>query len=433
MLSLFNKYLFGPTLPIIVFAAGIFFCFRLSFFHFRHPIKIIGSIFSGSSGDGISPFKAVTVALAGTLGVGNIVGVATAITAGGAGAVFWMMVSALAAMVLKYSEIVLAVKYRCTADGSVHGGAAYYMRDGLGFKKLPFAFSVLSVIAAFTIGNIVQVKAASDALNDAVSVPSLLTGAIIAFTVIIVVFRGIDTIAVFTSFLIPVLCCVYILFAVYIIIINFGKIDDVVLMILKDAFSFRAAGGGMLGFFTSSALRFGVSRGIFSNEAGCGTAPTAHASANAKSPAEQGFWGLFEVFADTVILCGITAFVILISYERLEQYDGIVLAVKAFELFLGDAAGYIISFSVFLFAVATVVCWAFYGIESLHFISNKKSIRALFLLFYCAAAITGGTISSNFVWQLADFTIGSMTLINSVCVTFMSAEVAYETKRYFKR
>ena len=411
--------------------------FKFRFFIIRHPLKII-KILTKKSDDptALSPFKAVTMALAGTLGVGNIVGVATAITAGGPGAVFWMLLSAAASILIKYSEIVLAVKYRQIHKrdkNKFFGGAMYYIRDGLGKNNTAAVFAVICLISSFTLGNIIQVNAAANAFDMVFNIPPTNVGIFFALSSFIVIWGGIKSISEFTVKLIPFLSLTFIVFSMYIIIINHEMIPDISADILHKAFTPSAAIGGIGGFVIMKSLRFGAARGIMSNEAGCGTAPIAHAGAYTNSPAEQGCWGIFEVFVDTIILCSMTAFVILIYKSNTDStgYDGIILALKAYESCLGNLADYVISISVLCFAFGTVICWSYYGIECIRFITPKTIWPKLYIIIYCLITIYGAGASNNIIWELSDFFTGIMTVVNTICVCCLTPEVKQITDAYF--
>ena len=428
IISFTNTFILGPVIPFILFTAGIYYLFKFKFFIFRYPVKIVKVLLKKSDNPNtISPFKAVTMALAGTLGVGNIVGVATAITAGGAGAVFWMLLSAFVSMLIKYSEIVLAVFYRRKTNGTYHGGAMYYIKN----NKLAVLFAVVCILSSFTLGNIIQVKAAAEAFDIVFHIPPIVIGIFFVVLSFIVILGGIKSISEFTAKLIPILSAVYIIFSMFIIIVNYNKLPEIIVNIITSAFTPSAAFGGIGGFVMMKSLRFGVARGIMSNEAGCGTAPIAHASAYTNSPAEQGCWGIFEVFADTIILCSMTAFVILIYHKNLSDYDGITLAIKAFESCLGSTANYFISISVLCFAIGTVICWSYYGIECIRFLTPKKIWSKLYIIIYCFAAAYGAVASADIIWELSDFFLGIMTLINTVCIFGLTPMIKQITDAYF--
>ena len=424
-----NSFLSGRALPVLLIGVGIFFAVRLRLFYFLHPIKFAKDLISAGKGSGTSPFKALTVALAGTLGVGNISGVATAISAGGAGAVFWMWLSALAAMGVKYAEVYLAVRYRKTriknGKSEHYGGAPYYIRDALylhiGKKAacvLSVAFSLLLVTNSLITGNIVQVNAASSVFEK---VPPLAIGAFFAVLLCIVVSGGAKRVGDFAVGVIPVLSVVYLVLSLYIIFSNAAQIPAVFKAIFREAFGFRAAAGGVAGYGMMRAVRFGVTRGIFSNEAGCGTAPTAHAAADTRSPHHQGCFGVFEVFCDTVVLCTVTALVILLS--KVEGKDAIPLAVASYGVFAGRGAEIFISVSVVIFALATVICQSYYGVEALFFVSDKKRMQVVYIILAAVCAVVGSVISVSLMWQIADLQIAVMTIINTLAVFILSDEI----------
>lgn len=410
---------------------GIYFFIAVRGFFAFHPVRFIRTLADSSGGTGTSPVKALSVALAGTLGVGNIAGVATAIISGGAGAIFWMWVSAIAAMSVKYAEVVLAVHYRRCDNGRYHGGAMYYIRDGApgsGFLSglSPFfagSFAVLCLSNALLTGNMVQVNAAADAVAP---FPPLLIGIIFAVLAVTIAFGGAKRISSFTVTLIPFLSAVYIALSLFIIIKNISAIPRVLTLIITDAFDFSSAVGGISGFFVSRAVRFGVTRGIFSNEAGCGTAPTAHASADVRSPHHQGCYGIFEVFVDTILLCSMTAFVILIAIDSGAVGDGdlvtpqasggIALSVAAYSALAGRWAGIIISVSVVLFAFATVICQSYYGTEALGYFTSSKLARYAYIIASAVVILIGSLLSAPLIWQLADLFVGVMTVTNCVCL-----------------
>lgn len=392
--SFVNRYVFGPVLPTLLFSAGIYLFYKLRGFIFIHPIKIL-AVFSrrNTTPGSISPFKAVSLALAGTLGVGNIIGVSSAIAIGGPGAVFWMWISAIAAMFIKYAEIVLAMITRKTDGMRFHGGAMYYIKN----KTAASVFAVIMVSASLPLGNLIQVKAASDACQYAYNISPIITGIVFSFFTLIVIAGGVRSISNLTVRLIPFLSAVFIIISLYIILNNIRELPSVIYLIFKDAFAGDSVAGGTGGFLITTAMRCGVTRGILSNEAGCGTAPTAHSEANTDSPAEQGCWGIFEVFTDTIVLCSLTAFVILLSYDQLTEYavNGMLYTFKAYEYYLGLPAVYIIGGSICLFAYATIICWAHYGLEGLYFLSPKTIYQKTYIFIYGLAVFSVPLLHSN--------------------------------------
>jgi len=424
----------GPALIAAIFITGLLLCFRLKFIHILHPLKVIKALFRPQN-DGISPFRALSVALAGTLGVGNIAGVASAVALGGAGSVFWMWISALVSMVIKYGEIVLAMLYRKkTHDGIYHGGAFYYIRDGLGFKRISAVFAVLCIITSFTLGSIVQVKAAADSASVLADLfgydrefAGLMCCVILSVVTACVVFGGIGWISDITVRLIPLLSVSYIGVSLFIIFRNINLLPGVMEDIVLGAFDIKCIAGGIGGYGMMQAVRYGVSRGLLSNEAGCGTAPIAHASSDETVPAVQGCFGIFEVFADTILLCSMTAFVILI--HGCDGTEGITLALNSFISGAGNGAGIFLALSVICFAFATLVCWSYYGCEAVGFLGGKKYHRTVYLVLFCITVLLSCILPHEFIWESTDFTVGLMTVINSVCVCLLSGKIVKETKK----
>lgn len=432
------------SVPILLFGVGIFYLFRLRFFYVLHPIRCIRLLFTGERRGGISPFRALTVALAGTLGVGNIVGVASALCLGGAGAVFWMLVSALVAMVLKYAEITLALRHRPPAavEGHPTGGAPYYMEAGLAKRGLSKAgrlcggiFAILCLINAVTMGSFLQVNAVAGAMETGFSLPPLWVGIAIAAVALVAALGGAKGISAVTERLVPFMTLGFLILCVAVLVLRRDRIPGALTSIVKDAFTPAAAGGGILGFLTSAGVRMGVMRGLVSNEAGCGTAPAAHATAEVDLPARQGLFGLVEVFVDTVLLCSITALAILVSDSGapLGNTNAVAVASNAFSSVLGDFAGWFFSLSILLFGVATVICWAHYGKTCLIYLTEKlspaarRTVTGIYTLLFSLSPIIGAIAAPTFAWWLADVAIAIMTLLNLGILLLMSREVREET------
>lgn len=432
----------GILTPTLLILAGIYLGARLRFFWILHPRRTARALFDSASDGGTPPFAALTMALAGTLGVGNIAGVATAITAGGAGAVLWMLLGAVAAMSVKYAEVYLAVRYRrirTGADGQpeFYGGAMLYIRDGLTrAAKTPLGeraalflgggFALLCACNALLTGNLLQVRAAV----SCVPLSPLWFGILFAAASWAVTRRGMRQAAAASSIVIPLLTAIYLALSAVLIVANAADVPRVLARIWREAWAIRPAAGGVLGYGMSRAIRYGVTRGIFSNEAGCGTAPTAHASANAKSPYHQGCLGIFEVFADTVLLCSVTALVILL-YTGGDGLDGVELALAAYTSLAADVGGVtfgciangIMRSSIVLFAFATIVCQSCYGIEALRYFLPARLSGRLYRLLSAAAVIAGAISSPALLWSLADALISLMTCLNVLCLLRLSHEV----------
>ena len=412
-MELLNKYLSGIIMPSFLILLGIYFAFKFKFFYIFHPLKAIKSMLENQR----QGFKALCVALAGTLGIGNIVGVASAILMGGAGSVFWMWLSAICAMSLKYAEVYLAMKFRKERDGKFYGGAPYYIKDGLRKKlglKCAYAlssiFAILCVINSLTTGNLVQINSVSSVTNAS----PLIFGIIFSALALIVIVGGIKRISKITSILIPILSISYILMCLFVIFANIERIPNVFTMIIREAFSLKCATGGLCGYGIASAIRYGVTRGVISNEAGCGTAPCAHASSESLSNHGQGCLGIFEVFVDTILLCTLTAFVVLLS-EPIST-SPMELVLSAFEKYTGDLGVKIITTLCILFAFATVICQFFYGIESIKFISKKRTAYIVYTAIFCLVTIIGAVIPMSLMWQISDLVIAVMTILNLVCL-----------------
>ena len=428
-----NNILDGAAVPALLIIFGTVFGIRQRFFFFVHPLRFAKTLKEAAASDGgISPARALTQALAGTLGVGNMAGVATAVTSGGAGAVFWMLVSAVCAMSLKYAEVALGVLHRRTAkDGSHVGGAMYYIKDTFS-KKLPRAaavlggvFAVLCLANSLMTGNIVQMKAAASVFP---SFPPLILGGIVAAAAFAVGAGRAEKVSAVTLGLIPVLSVFYMGVSLWIILVNANRLPAVISEIMKGAFSLRSVGGGIAGCTMARAVRFGVTRGIFSNEAGLGTSPSAHACANVRSPHHQGCFGIFEVFCDTVVLCSMTAFVILLSDGVGSGLDSIPLVLYAYSSLAGGWAGYAVGASVILFAFATVICQGAYGKVALGYLGGGRRAQNIYLMLSCAACIWGTVIPDTVMWQGADLVVSVMTLINITCLAAAGAGRLYTSR-----
>ncbi|MBQ4137902.1 MAG: sodium:alanine symporter family protein [Clostridia bacterium] len=441
LISFLNSYFFGPVLPVILFCVGIFYLIKLRRFHIFTPSNIFRALRS-NSGTATSPFKAMTVALAGTLGVGNIAGVAAAISTGGAGAIFWMWISAIVAMILKYAETVLAVKHRrvIIENGRQRntGGAFMYMSD-CGNKKLGLCFALLCVITSISMGSIVQSNAISVSLTSSFGFDARLCGIILAILTLIVISGGFSKISEITYFAVPLFCLIYTGISLYVIFANIGELPGVIARIITEAFSLKCAGSGVMGYGIMRAMRYGVARGILSNEAGSGTSVCAHAASDTSSPAAQGAFGIFEVFIDTIVLCSMTAFVILLSGECKAGDAAMVVAIKAYGKFIGKIAPGFMSVAVTFFAFATIMCWSVYGAEALRYISSEhlkrldfKRLRFLYYVFYSLSVLAGTLISGDMMWELSDMSCAVMTLINTGFLATKYKEVKKESAALFK-
>lgn len=435
ILEYINDRVIGASVPVILMLMGLYFTFYLKGFYIFHPIRTVKDMMRREKSGATSPFRALCLALAGTLGVGNIAGVASAIMIGGAGAIFWMWVSAFFAMALKYSEIVLAMKYR-KRDGDVNfGGAAYYIKEifsKCNMKKIGVAvacmFGVLCVINSLTMGCIMQANALSGAVCNIYDINPTFVGVIVAAICYLSLKKDSQRVGKISEIAVPIATISYIVVAFFAIYVGKDKIFLAFGKIFSEAFDIKSIGGGVLGFLSSRALRMGTMRGLISNEAGCGTAPTAHASSSSRSPYRQGLLGIAEVFVDTILLCTLTALVIIVSGVAPISADPMSFCMSAFSSLLGRWAEYLIAILVFIFAYATMICWAHYGREALRFFTRKSLTQKMFLAVFCALCVLGAVSAPTLVWDLADLAIGFMTLINLGVLFVARREVAYETK-----
>ena len=431
-----NSFLSGVLIPLVLLAVGFYFACRtvpLFLCHLRQVFR--GLRGATAAGEG-SPLRALSVALAGTLGVGNIAGVAIAVTAGGAGAVFWLWVAAFLAMPLKYAEVVLAQRFRVFKNGRVTGGAMYYIKEAFGGRVGRFFaafFAVLCICCALTLGSVVQASAAAEAMASVFRLPPLFLGAMLAAFMLFVLARGSERVTAVCAGLVPFACVLFSVASLAVLFLARATLPAAFAAIFKEAFTARGVGGGVLGVLGSRALRFGVARGIISNEAGCGTAPIAHAAANVKGPAEQGLFGILEVFVDTVLLCTMTALVLLVSGTGEVAGGGVATALSAFGAVLGPIAPPVLALCILLFAVATLLCWAHYGRESLAYLTESKHAARVLSLCLSLAALLGAVAAPAFVWGITDLTVSLMVLVNITALLFLRQTVVLETKRYFDK
>lgn len=430
LLGWINQTIITPVLPICLMGAGLWYGVSLRFFWLRSPRLLWRVITRPATDEGVSPAAAMSVALAGTLGVGNIVGVASAIALGGPGAIFWMWISALCAMVLKYAEITLALRHRrCTSDGRMLGGAMYYIEAcfGRGGRVVGTVFAILCLANALTMGSVVQVRAVSSAFEAVAGVPPLAVGLAVTVLVLLALRRGIGGVAGLTERLIPLASLGYVAVSLIALVRLRDGVGAAMASIFSSAVAPESAAGGAVGFLLSRSVRYGTMRGLLSNEAGCGTAPAAHAESSAVRPAEQGIWGIVEVFVDTILLCTMTALVILASGVDCAESDGMRLTLRAYGAALGDGAGWFLCGAILVFAFATILCWAHYGLTCIRWFGEGKGRRAVFLVCYAASICIGAVAAPDAIWTAADFALGTMTLINLTALCIAMPEVKAET------
>ncbi|NCB30333.1 MAG: sodium:alanine symporter family protein [Clostridia bacterium] len=449
--SAINGFVWGPIMLLLLVGCGVLLSFRTGFiqvskFKTWWNATIVSifkdkSVHDKSDKSSLSQFQAFTTALAATVGTGNIAGVATAIVAGGPGAVFWMWVSAFFGMCTKYAEALLAVLFRYKApDGSWMGGAMVYLqkgvKGGLG-KFLAGFFCVLTALAAFGIGNMTQVNSIAGSITRLFPVvPGWVVGVILVLLVGLVLIGGLKRIGAVTEKLVPVMALFYVVGGLITIVANASHLGRAFSQIFSQAFSFRAVGGGVAGVVMMRAMRFGVARGVFSNEAGLGSASMAHATANVKEPVKQGLWGVFEVFADTIIVCSITALAILTSFDGMAIADvglnGAQLSMAAFGTIFGTVGEATVAIALCMFAFSTLISWSYYGNRSATFLFGDKASKVYNIIF--TLVVFGGSIGGlELIWDIADTLNGLMAIPNLIGLVCLSGVVAKATKDYFQR
>ncbi|MDO5110671.1 MAG: sodium:alanine symporter family protein [Clostridia bacterium] len=439
---------------ILIVGTGIYLTIKMDWFQFRHfgyALKnTIGKVFKKGekveAGEGaITPIQAVTTALAATVGTGNIVGVTGAIALGGPGAVFWMELSALVGMCTKFCEVTLSIKYRERNEkGDWIGGPMYYIKNGLGKKWawLGSVFAVLGALCAFGIGNMTQINSIATSITSAVTtvVPStigsegiicLIIGIVMAVICALTYLGGIKRIGAVTEKLVPVMAIIYIVSALILIFINIGRFPEVIRQVFVGAFNPSAIVGGALGITLIEAAKRGVSRGVFSNEAGLGSAPIAHAAAETPGPVDQGLYGIFEVFADTTVICTMTALVILMSGTPIPygENPGVALTNAAFSMVYGPGATIVVAIGISLFAASTILSWGLYGTRCAEFLFGTKAIKPYQIIF-CLMVIVGATMNLGLAWDIAD-TLNALMAIPNLIALLALSPVVYKLVREY--
>lgn len=438
------------VMMVLLIITGIFLSAKTGFFQFRkfgYVLKnTVGMMFNKKlhhrDAGSVSPFQAVTTALAGTIGTGSIAGVATALVLGGPGAVFWMWVSALLGMVTKYSEIVLALKFReKDKQGAFIGGPMYYIKNGLGVKWLAILFAVFATVACIGTGNATQSNSISGVLDSNFNIAPWITGIVLTIIVGVVIIGGVKRIATVNEKLVPVMAIFFILSSIIALVFNANKIPGAFALIFKEAFNFKSAFGGVAGYSIFSAMRYGVGRGVFTNEAGLGSAPIAHSASSAEEPVKQGLWGVFEVFITTIIICTMSAIVVLTSNIYSTAFDsgvvpsvsGAALSSAAFDESMPYIGGMGIAVSTVFFALSTILGWAYYGEVSIGYIFKNHSEKAvsIYRMVYVAFVFIGAVAEINTVWLVADCFNTLMALPNLIALIGLSGIVVKITRDYF--
>ena len=434
IISTLSSIIWGPPMLILLVGTGIYLTIILKgmqFWALPHAIKLIFHKEPDGEGE-ISHFAALMTALAATVGIGNIVGVATAITLGGPGAVFWMWMTGLVGMATKYSEAVLAVKYR--QKGHHHGfkgGPMYYLTYGLNMPKLGMAFAIFTAIAAFGIGNMTQANAVAQILSSEMAIPTWVTGIVLLTLTAVVILGGIKSIGNFTSFLVPFMILAYVSVSLVILAMNFDKLGGAFELIFYHAFNPIAAGGGFVGATMAAAIRYGVARGVFSNESGLGSAPIAAAAAKTNDPVRQALVSMTQTFIDTLVVCTMTALIILISPFWQQGVSPSALTMQSFQLYLGSFGGMVVVVSTVLFAYSTILGWSYYGEKAFEYIFGERFIR-LYRVLFIAGVMVGSMLKLEFVWNFSDLTNGLMAIPNLIALLLLSRVISSESKRYFE-
>ncbi|MGI6455986.1 MAG: alanine/glycine:cation symporter family protein [bacterium] len=434
-----SNFVWGPPLILLLVGTGLYLTIRLRGLQFTALMHSLYLAFvkrreDSAEGD-ITHFQALMTALSATVGTGNIAGVATAIAIGGPGALFWMWVTGLVGMATKYSEAILAVKYReKDANGSWAGGPMYYISKGLHFrgaKTLGVLFAIFAAVSAFGIGNMVQSNSVAHALESSFSIPNWVTGIVLMIATALVIIGGIKSIALTTSILVPVMIVFYILASVIILILNITEIPQALMLVFEQAFTPTAEAGGFAGAAVLLTIRMGVARGLFSNESGLGSSPIAAAAAQTRDPGTQALVSMTQTFIDTLIVCSMTGLVIIVTGSWTSGLNGAELTSNAFSIGLDSILGSIVvSIGLALFAYSTLIGWSYYGEKSVEFLFGSKAImpyRYVFIIFVGIGAVSELSV----VWGIADITNGLMAIPNLIALILLTPVIVAETKAYF--
>lgn len=452
LVSAVDGFVWGPVMLVLLVGTGIFLTVMLKFQPVRNLGYALKSVLSKDArthkeehGD-VSPFAALMTTLAATIGTGNIVGVATAMVSGGPGALVWMEVSAFFGLTTKYAECLLAFKYReKNAKGEMAGGPMYTMKNGIANKSLGrvmgFLFALFGALASFGIGNLSQANSISGAVKTAFHVPTWVTGLVLTALTLLIVVGGIKSISRVSSVVVPVMAVFYVIAGLLSIILNFRNVPTGLYQILVMSVNPKAVGGGVLGAITATvmnSMRYGVARGVFSNEAGLGSAAIAASASATEDPVEQGYISMTGVFFDTIIVCTITGLAIASSGilgslgPDGKVLKGVDLTMQAFASSLGPAGIYLVSIGVILFAFSTILGWEYQGEKSFEYILPDPKCVLVYRIVFSLAVFFGATQALDLVWNISDIMNALMAIPNLICLLLLSKEIASETKRYQK-
>ena len=433
LISTLSGWVWGPPMLALLVGTGLYLTVILRGMQFRalpHALRLIWHKEHAGDGD-ISHFAALMTALAATVGIGNIVGVATAISLGGPGAVFWMWMTGLVGMATKYAEAVLAVKYREKGEHGMRGGPMYYLAKGAGLPKLGWLFALFTALATFGIGNMTQANAVATIFQSTFNIEPWLTGTVLMLLTGLVILGGIKSIGRFTSFLVPFMIVGYVGASLVVLALNVGEIPHALALIFYHAFTPIAASGGFAGSVVAASMRYGIARGVFSNESGLGSAPIAAAAARTRDPVKQALVSMTQTFIDTLVVCTMTAMVILTSHAWLEGVAPGQLTSVSFGETLGHIGVVIVAVATALFAYSTLIGWNYYGEKAIEYLAGRRAI-APYRVVFVAVVIVGAMMKLEFVWNFSDLMNGMMALPNIVGLLLLSKVVKEETERYFK-
>jgi alanine or glycine:cation symporter, AGCS family len=437
LLNSIDSFMWGPPLITLLVGTGIYLTIRLGLLQvFRLPLalKLIFKAKNKGEGD-VSSFKALCVALAATVGTGNIVGVATAVKVGGPGALFWMWVAAFFGMATKYSEGLLAVKFRSVdAKGEIAGGPMFYIRNGIGEKYRPlaafFAFAAI-LVAWFGIGTFPQVNAIVDSVNIAFGVPRFATDAAITVLIAAITLGGLQSISRVSEAIVPFMAVLYVVICTGLIFTHLSAVPDAVALIIQDAFTGEAAVGGFAGSTMMMAMQNGIARGVFSNESGLGSAPIAAAAAKTKWPAEQGLISMTGTFIDTIIICSMTGLSLVLTGAWSGTSAGAMMTTDAFSSVFGAIGGQVLTISLVLFAFTTILGWNYYGERACIYLFGTKGVLPYRLIFIVLVA-SGAFLKLEAIWILADIVNGLMAIPNLIALIALAGVIVAETKLYME-
>lgn len=449
ILKIVDDFVWGPVMLVLLVGTGIFLTFRLKFLTWKNLPYAIRLTLSKESrtkhgaGD-VSPFAALTTALAATIGTGNIIGVATAMVSGGAGALVWMWISACFGLTSKFSECMLAIKYReVNAQGEMSGGPMYTMKKAIKNKTLGAVlgtlFALFAVIASFGIGNLTQANSISDAMDVTFGVPTWLTGIIVTVLSLCIIVGGIKSISRLSSVIVPCMAIFYVIGGLIVIAGNIKNVPAGLAEIFRMAFSVKAVAGGVGGTIVASmmsGMRYGIARGVFSNEAGMGSAAITAASATTNNPVQQGYINMTGTFWDTIVVCTITGLCIASSGvlgmtgEDGKAIEGAQLTIEAFKTVLGPAGGWMVTIGIALFAFSTILGWEYHGEKALEYLAGTHKYNMVYRVVFSAVAFVGATTTLSIAWKFSDIANALMAVPNLICLLALSGELAKDVEKF---